>query len=128
MADPSDETAKLLAAGAVVGWVQGRAEFGPRALGNRSIVADPRPPKNKDIINAMVKKREAYRPFAPSVLEESVRDFFETPPAQDRFPFMSSVLQVREGWRETLGAVTHVDGSSRLQTVSRESNPRYHSL
>jgi carbamoyltransferase len=128
MADPFGETADLLARGAVAGWVQGRIEYGPRALGNRSIVADPRPAGHKDLINAMIKKREGYRPFAPSVLLESVREFFETPPSQDHFPFMSSVLQVREPWRETLGAITHVDGSARLQTVSRETNPRYHAL
>lgn len=128
LAAPFEETARLLADGAVIGWVQGRSEYGPRALGNRSIVADPRPASHKDTINAMIKKREAYRPFAPSVLEESVSEYFETPPTQHQFPFMSSVLQVREAWRPLLGAVTHVDGSARLQTVSRETNPRYYAL
>jgi carbamoyltransferase len=128
LATPFDATAQLLADGAVIGWVQGRSEYGPRALGNRSIIADPRPASHKDTINAMIKKREAYRPFAPSVLEESVREFFDTPPTQDQFPFMSTVLQVREDWRAVLGAVTHVDGSARLQTVSRETNPRYYAL
>jgi carbamoyltransferase len=128
MEDPCSETARLLADGAVAGWVQGRAEYGPRALGNRSIIADPRPAANKDIVNAMIKKREAYRPFAPSILEERVEEFFETPPTQNRFPFMSCVLKVQPAWRETLGAITHVDGSARLQTVSRSANPRYHAL
>ncbi|MDP2320786.1 MAG: carbamoyltransferase C-terminal domain-containing protein [Acidobacteriota bacterium] len=128
MADPFAETAALLADGAVAGWVQGRTEFGPRALGNRSIIADPRLAAHKDTINAMIKKREGYRPFAPSVLEERAGDFFEVPPDQGRFPFMSSVLQVREEWRESLGAITHVDGSARLQTVSRDTNPRYYAL
>ncbi len=128
MQRPFHETAGLLAEGAVVGWVQGRSEFGPRALGNRSIIADPRPSSHKDTINAMIKKREAYRPFAPSVLEESVHEFFEIPATQGQFPFMSTVLQVRDSWRETLGAVTHVDGSARLQTVSRETNPKYYAV
>jgi carbamoyltransferase len=128
MVDPFAETAALLADGAVAGWVQGRTEFGPRALGNRSIIADPRVAAHKGTINAMIKKREGYRPFAPSVLEERAADFFETPSDQGRFPFMSSVLQVREEWRTTLGAITHVDGSARLQTVSRDTNPRYYAL
>jgi carbamoyltransferase len=128
MADPFAETAALLADGAVAGWVQGRTEYGPRALGNRSIIADPRLAKHKDTINAMIKKREGYRPFAPSVLLERAGEFFETPPDQPQFPFMSSVLQVQEKWRETLGAITHVDGSARLQTVSRDTNPRYYAL
>lgn len=128
MNDTFAETAQLLADGAVAGWVQGRSEYGPRALGNRSIIADPRPVKNKDIVNAMVKKREAYRPFAPSIIEERVREFFEVPTEQSQFPFMSSVLQVQEPWRDVLGAITHADGSSRLQTVSQETNPRYHAL
>jgi len=128
MADPFAETAALLADGAVAGWVQGRTEYGPRALGNRSIIADPRLAAHKDTINAMIKKREGYRPFAPSVLEERAGEFFELPPDQHQFPFMSCVLLVREEWRSTLGAITHVDGSARLQTVSRDTNPRYYAL
>lgn len=128
MADPAGETARLLADGAVAGLVQGRAEYGPRALGNRSIVADPRPAANKDIVNGMIKKREGYRPFAPSILEERASEFFEIPPSQARFPFMSSILKVQPAWRDTLGAITHVDGSARLQTVSRASNARYYAL
>lgn len=124
----AERTAQLLAGGAVVGWVQGRSEFGPRALGNRSILADPRPPENKQLINQMVKKREGYRPFAPSVLEERVGDFFETPASQAEFPFMIFVLNVRPEARSQLGAVTHIDGTARVQTVSKATNPRYWEL
>ena len=121
-------TARLLAEGAVVGWVQGRSEFGPRALGNRSILADPRPAQNKLRINEMIKKREEYRPFAPSVLEESVGEFFETPSVTKRFPFMSVALRVRPGKQELLGATTHVDGTARVQSVSYAANPKYWNL
>jgi carbamoyltransferase len=124
----SEQTAKLLADGYVVAWVQGRSEFGPRALGNRSILADPRPEENKERINKMVKKREGYRPFAPSVLEEDVDEFFEVPPHQKQFPFMVFVVNVREEKRKLLGAVTHIDGTARIQTVSRETNEKYYDL
>ncbi len=120
--------ATLLADQKVIGWVQGRAEFGPRALGHRSILADPRPAEHKDIINRMVKKREAYRPFAPSVLEERVDEFFVVPATQKHFPFMTVVVDVQPDKRELLGAVTHVDGTARIQTVDRGSNRRYHDL
>jgi carbamoyltransferase len=120
--DVCTSAAELLSDGKVLGWVQGRSEFGPRALGNRSIVADPRPAENKDLINAMVKKREAFRPFAPSVLEERASEFFDLPPVADRLPFMVVTVDVREEKRPLLGAVTHVDGSARIQTVSRETN------
>jgi carbamoyltransferase len=123
--DVAATSASLLAEGAVVGWVQGRAEFGPRALGNRSILADPRPASNKDRINQMVKKREAFRPFAPSVLEEQVGTFFVVTGSEARFPFMLFALQVQPEMRSILGAVTHVDGTARIQTVSRQSNPLY---
>jgi carbamoyltransferase len=126
--DICQRTARLVADGAVVGWVQGRSEFGPRALGNRSIIADPRPASNKLLINQMVKKREAYRPFAPSVLEEKVGEYFVVPESRTTFPFMIFVLEVREHVRELLGAVTHVDGTARVQTVSRETNPKYWDL
>jgi carbamoyltransferase len=126
--DIISKTAKLLAEGAVVGWVQGRSEFGPRALGNRSILADPRPTVNKLRINEMVKKREEYRPFAPSVLKERIGEFFEVLPGQDEFPFMSFALQVRASAQELLGATTHVDGTARVQSVSRSSNPKYWEL
>ncbi|MFL6210383.1 MAG: carbamoyltransferase [Pyrinomonadaceae bacterium] len=114
-----------IAAGAVVGWFQGRMEFGPRALGNRSIVVDPRRADMKDILNERIKKREPFRPFAPSVLAERVGDYFEqTHPA----PTMLMVYQVRPERRAEIPAVTHVDGSGRLQTVSRAVNERYYQL
>lgn len=124
----AEEVAELIAGGAVVGWVQGRSEFGPRALGNRSIIADPRLASHKETINAMIKKREAYRPFAPSVLKEAVHVFFEIPAATRDFPFMSYVLPVRPEKRAELGAITHVDGTARIQTVTREDNPVYWEL
>lgn len=124
----TESAARLMAEGAVIGWVQGRSEFGPRALGNRSILADPRPASHKLLINQMVKKRESFRPFAPSVLEESLHEFFDVAPGRAEFPFMIFVLKVREQMRELLGAITHVDGTARVQTVSRESNPRYWEL
>lgn len=127
-ADIVARAADELAAGKAIGWVQGRAEFGPRALGNRSILADPRPAENKDIINRMVKKREAYRPFAPSVLEEKVDDYFITTATQKTFPTMSVILDVRPEMRTLLGAITHVDGTARVQTVSRAANARYWEL
>jgi carbamoyltransferase len=126
--DSPEVPARLLAEGAVIGWVQGRAEFGPRALGNRSILADPRPAENKTRINAMVKKREAYRPFAPSVLVERVHDYFDLPGGQRELPFMLFVVQVKAGMRDRLGAITHIDGTARVQTVAREDNPRFWSL
>ncbi|WP_027584056.1 carbamoyltransferase [Bradyrhizobium sp. Ai1a-2] len=126
--DVARSAADWMANGAVIGWVQGRSEFGPRALGNRSILADPRPAANKDRINAMVKKREGYRPFAPSVLEEEAREFFDLPDGTHEFPFMNFVVRVRDSKRNLLGAITHVDGTARLQTVSRQTNPTYWNL
>ncbi|MPR12396.1 carbamoyltransferase [Microvirga tunisiensis] len=123
--DVASSAADWIVNGAVIGWVQGRSEFGPRALGNRSILADPRPAANKDRINAMVKKREGYRPFAPSVLEEDAREFFDLPDGRHEFPFMNFVVRVRGSKRALLGAITHVDGTARLQTVSRHANPSY---
>ncbi|MBW5436578.1 carbamoyltransferase [Bradyrhizobium canariense] len=127
-ADVAARAAEWIADGAVIGWVQGRSEFGPRALGNRSILADPRPAANKDRINAMVKKRESYRPFAPSVLEEDAGAFFELPDGRAEYPFMNFVVRVRESMRALLGAITHIDGTARLQTVSRTSNAAYWEL
>ena len=117
--------ARDIANGMVVGWFQGRMEFGPRALGNRSIVVDPRRAEMKDILNDRIKKREPFRPFAPSILEEHTGDYFEqTHPA----PTMLMVYQVRPERRAEIPSVTHVDGSGRLQTVSREVNARYYQL
>jgi len=117
--------AQDIAAGLVVGWFQGRMEFGPRALGNRSIVVDPRRAEMKDSLNDRIKKREPFRPFAPSILEERVADYFEqTHPA----PTMLMVYQIKQERRDEIPAVTHVDGSGRLQTVSREVNERYYQL
>jgi carbamoyltransferase len=118
-------TASAIAKGKVVGWFQGRMEWGPRALGNRSILCDPRRADMKAILNAKIKRRESFRPFAPSVLEEAVADWFED---DDTVPFMMQVFQIREEKRRRIPAVTHVDGSGRLQTVSRRTNPRYHGL
>ena len=124
----SRHCAELLAAGNVIGWVQGRSEFGPRALGNRSILADPRPAENKDIINAMVKKREAYRPFAPAILIEYASEYFDLPKSSARFDFMTFVVKVREDKRDVLKATTHVDGTARIQSVSRHSSPKFWEL
>jgi len=118
----TETTAGLLADGHVVGWIQGRSEFGPRALGNRSILADPRPSSNKDRINKMIKKRESFRPFAPAVTEERATEFFDIPRTQASLSFMTYALGVKEEVRQLLGAVTHVDGSARIQCVSRHSN------
>jgi carbamoyltransferase len=117
--------AKDIADGLVVGWFQGRMEFGPRALGNRSIVVDPRRAEMKETLNERIKKREPFRPFAPSILEERTGDYFE----QDHpAPTMLMVYQVKPERRAEIPAVTHVDGSGRLQTVSRDVNPRYYQL
>lgn len=117
--------ASAIAAGKVVGWFQGGMEYGPRALGNRSIVADPRRTDMKDILNTRIKHRETYRPFAPSVLEERVGTYFErTEPS----PFMLMVYKVRPEQRAKVPAITHVDDTGRLQTVSARTNPRYHAL
>jgi carbamoyltransferase len=126
--DICQSAASLLAEGAVIGWVQGRAEYGPRALGNRSILADPRPSSNKERINKMVKKREEFRPFAPSVISEAVSEFFEVPQCRTDYGHMTFSLKVREEKRELLGAVTHVDGSARLQSVGRSTNLMYWKL
>ncbi|MWA04966.1 carbamoyltransferase [Actinomadura sp. LD22] len=131
-AQPADivaESARLLADGAVLGWAQGRSEYGPRALGNRSILADPRPAGNKQRINSMVKKREAYRPFAPVVTREAAAEYFDLPArTKADYEFMSFVVNVREDRRAELGAVTHVDGSARLQIVDPDAAPRFHRL
>jgi carbamoyltransferase len=124
----TERAAELLAEGSIIGWVQGRSEFGPRALGNRSILADPRPAESKDTINAMVKKREGFRPFAPSVIEERVHEFFCIPTTGVSAEFMNVVFQVQPHERKRLGAVTHVDGTARLQVVSRSVNALFWEL
>ena len=118
-------TARLIADGSVVGWYQGRMEWGARALGNRSILADPRRGDMRDLINLKIKFREKFRPFAPSIAEESVDDYFEQAVPD---PFMLQVYPVREDKRSLLPAITHVDGSGRLQTVSERTNPLYYRL
>lgn len=117
-------TDKLIEPG-VVGWFSGRAEFGPRALGARSILADPRNPKAKDLLNSKIKRRESFRPFAPSILQEYTGGYFEK---TEDVPFMEKVFPIRKEKRETIPAVTHVDGTGRLQTVSKEVSPRYYAL
>lgn len=123
--DPADAAAGLLATGRITGWFQGRAEVGPRALGNRSILADPRPGHMKDTINAEVKHREKFRPFAPSVLAEEAPAWFE--PAAPS-PFMLLCLPIRPERQNEIPAVTHVDGTGRLQTVTESANPLFRRL
>jgi len=118
------ETAKRLSEGHVIGWHQGRLEFGPRALGGRSILADPRDPKMRDTLNMKIKFREGFRPFAPSVLRDKAPEWFEI---DCESPYMLLVAQVREDKR-CIPSVTHVDGSARLQTVTREDSPLYYDL
>jgi carbamoyltransferase len=120
-----DTTARAIADGLVVGWFQGRMEWGPRALGNRSILGDPRRADMKNILNLKIKRRESFRPFAPSVLREAVADWFAR---DDDVPFMLQVIPIRPERRGQIPAVTHVDGTGRLQTVDRASNPRYYAL
>jgi carbamoyltransferase len=124
-ADLCNRVAASVADGKVVGWFQGRMEWGPRALGNRSILGDPRRADMKDILNHKIKRRESFRPFAPSILREAVPDWFES---DDDVPFMMEVFQIRAEKRPIIPAVTHVDGSGRLQTVHRDTNPRYYRL
>jgi carbamoyltransferase len=124
-ADLTRRAALDISHGLVVGWFQGRMEFGPRALGNRSILVDPRRSEMKDVLNQRIKKREPFRPFAPSILEDRVADYFEQTHSA---PTMLMVYQVKEERRKEIPAVSHVDGSGRLQTVSRRVNDRYYQL
>lgn len=124
-ADICADAAKLLAEGRVLGWFQGRSEFGPRALGNRSILADPRHAQMKDTLNSRVKHRQAFRPFAPVVLVERAHEIFE---GEEDSPFMLVAKRVRDAWRERIPAIVHVDGTARVQTVTAESNARLHRL
>lgn len=121
-------TAEALADGAVVGWVHGRAEFGPRALGHRSILADPRPRENRDRVNRRVKGRESFRPFAPSVTVEDADTYFDIASSTDAPGYMSMTCSVRPEWRAALGAVTHVDGSARVQVVTAGFDRRFWEL
>jgi carbamoyltransferase len=121
------EAAKLIKAGRVLGWYRGRMEFGPRALGHRSILADPGHPQMRDRINAMVKMREAFRPFAPAVTLEQVQDWFEVPRGFE-LPYMIMTADVRQQHRAALPAITHVNGSARVQTVSKKDNCEFHTL
>ena len=125
-----DRVVERLTNAQVVGWSQGRFEWGPRALGNRSIIADPRNPEMKEIVNAKIKFREPYRPFAPSVLAESAEKYFELPNATSHCParYMQYVVPVKESEKATLPAITHVDGTGRLQTVFKAESPRYYKL
>lgn len=120
-----DVVSDCLINGGVVGWMSGRAEFGPRALGGRSILADPRRQDAKEILNLKIKRRESFRPFAPSILKEYVADYFEL---NEPVPFMEKVFPIREEKRASIPAVTHVDGSGRLQTVDASISPRYYAL
>jgi carbamoyltransferase len=124
-ADLYREVVTNIVGGRVVGWFQGKMEFGPRALGNRSIVADPRRADMKDVLNQRIKHRETYRPFAPSVLEEKTSEIFER---SEPSPFMLMIYKVKASQRARIPAVTHVDDTGRLQTVSSATNPRYHAL
>jgi len=120
-----EKITECLVKGGVVGWFNGRAEFGPRALGGRSILADPRRNDAKEILNSKIKRRESFRPFAPSILKEYVSEYFEL---TDEVPFMEKVFLIKKEKRSEIPAVTHVDGTGRLQTVDKEISPRYYAL
>jgi len=122
-----ERAAKMIHDGKVVAWHRGRMEYGPRALGNRSILADPSNPEMRDRVNAMVKKREAFRPFAPAVSIEEVHRWFDVAP-MTALPYMIATVNVRQEYRATLPAITHVDGSARVQTVAAHDNPAFHTL
>ena len=123
--DVCRDTAKLLADQRVIGWFQGASEFGPRALGNRSLLADPRKPEMKDILNSRVKHRQAFRPFAPIVLAERMKEIFE---GDEDSPFMLIAKPVRPEWRDKIPAIVHVDGTARIQTVREATNPMLYRL
>ena len=123
--DPASTAAEALAQGQIVGWIQGRAEIGPRALGNRSILADPSASQIKDRVNAGVKHREGWRPFAPAVLRSDLATYFH---ADEDLPYMTVVVDLREEWRSQLDSICHVDGTARVQTVESATNPLFHRL
>lgn len=125
---PARDAADMVADGKIVAWFQGRMEFGPRALGNRSLLADPRRPDMRNILNQMVKHREDFRPFAPSVLAEHADEWFEVGAHSRSHEFMLFACRVKAGQRDRIPAVLHKDGSARVQLVRRESNPRFHEL
>jgi len=118
----------LICSGGIVGWFQGGAELGPRALGQRSILCDPRRGENKDILNTRVKRRESFRPFAPVILRERVHEWFDVPEPDADNPFMLRVYPFRPEMRHLVPAVVHVDGTGRLQTVRNEESPLFHRL
>jgi len=119
------DTAKVLAEGNVIGWFQGGSEFGPRALGHRSIIGDPRKPEMKDILNSRVKHRQPFRPFAPIVLAERADEIFE---GKGDSPYMLMAKNVYPAWRDKIPAIVHVDGTARVQTVTEASSPRLYRL
>ena len=123
--DLYEKVSDKLVDGGVVGWFQGRAEFGPRALGHRSIIVDPRRKDAKDLLNDKIKRRESFRPFAPSILKEAVSDYFVQ---KDTVPFMEKVFDIKKEKYDEIPAVTHVDGTGRLQSVDKDVSPRYHKL
>ena len=120
-----EKVSNKLVEGGIIGWFQGRTEFGPRALGHRSIIVDPRRSDAKDLLNDKIKRRESFRPFAPSILKEAVEDYFVQ---SDNVPFMEKVFNIKEEKHKEIPAVTHVDGTGRLQSVDKNISPRYHKL
>lgn len=126
--DIAADTAELVADGKIVGWFQGRMEIGPRALGNRSIIADPTQQGMNDKVNIDIKHREVWRPFAPAVTEEAAPTYFEGVDKAHESPFMLHTFYVRQQYRDVLPAITHIDGSSRIQTVRKDQNERYYNL
>jgi carbamoyltransferase len=127
--DPARAAAGLLADDKVIGWFQGRCEFGPRALGNRSILANPGSPANTARVNALIKRREEFRPLAPAVTEEAANGYFRLSPAgRAVYPYMLATAAVRPERAQEIPAVVHADGSARLQTVSRQQTPTFWSL
>jgi carbamoyltransferase len=126
--DPLTEVARLLSEGQIVGWFDGGSELGPRALGQRSILTDPRRADMKDVLNSRVKFRESFRPYAPAILREHVAEWFETDSHSGDSPFMLRVMKFRESHRDRVPAVVHVDGTGRVQTVTAAANPRLHAL
>jgi carbamoyltransferase len=126
--DPISDAAELLCAGKIIGWFDGRSEIGPRALGQRSILCDPRRASYMDVLNRKVKKRESFRPFAPAILREEVANWFELDGTTTDSPFMLRVCSFKAGKKELVPAVVHVDGTGRLQTLTKEANGNFYQL